>query len=179
MQQFTQNRPEYWQGLIRKIRAVYRGKLTYAANWDEFSKTLFWGDLDFIGVDAYFLLSEEKTPSIEKLKAGWKAHKDVLVKLAKKEERAVLLTEYGYRSADFTAHKPWEADRTLTSVNLEGQANATKAILEEFWGEEWFAGGFVWKWFIDHPVSGGLEDNEFSPQNKPAENILRSYYKRY
>ena len=50
-------RPQYWNQLITKIRAVYKGKLTYAANWDEFEDTPFWGQLDFIGIDAYFPLS--------------------------------------------------------------------------------------------------------------------------
>jgi biotin synthase-like enzyme len=27
-------RPEYWSQLIKKIKKIYSGKLTYAANWD-------------------------------------------------------------------------------------------------------------------------------------------------
>jgi hypothetical protein len=37
------NRPKYWQELILEIRKVYKGKLTYAANWDEFKRVPFWG----------------------------------------------------------------------------------------------------------------------------------------
>ncbi|MEL6919167.1 MAG: glycoside hydrolase, partial [Bacteroidota bacterium] len=62
------------------------------------------------------------------------------------------------------------------AVNFEGQVNASKAIFEEFWKEEWFAGGFIWKWFIDHENVGGNTCNRFTPQNKPAEEVMRQFY---
>ena len=91
-------------------------------------------------------------------------------------ESPVLFTEYGYRSMDYNAHKPWLVDRTKEDVNLEAQVNATQVILEEFWNEDWFAGGYVWKWFIFHDKVGGKENNRFTPQNKPAEQTLKAFY---
>ena len=179
LEQFVLMRPEYWKRLIVKIRKVYTGKLTYAANWDEYPKVAFWQELDFIGIDAYFPLSEEKTPSVAQLKAGWQPHKENIESLQSTCSKPVLFTEYGYRSMDQNAWKPWLVDRHEEQVNLTSQANATRAILEEFWTEDWFAGGYVWKWFIDHKRSGGEKDNRFTPQNKPAEKVLREFYKRY
>ena len=176
---FVENRPEYWQELISKIRRIYSGKLTYAANWDEFTGTPFWKLLDFIGLDAYFPLSESKTPSVEELKLGWQPWKEKISELSLKTGKQVLFTEYGYRSMDFTAKKPWLVDRTEEGVNMKGQSNAKKAIFEEFWGEKWFAGGFVWKWFVQHNRSGGDKDNRFTPQNKPSQAIIANYYKQY
>ena len=46
-----------------------------------------------------------------------------------------------------------------------------------FWKEPWFAGGFVWKWFHRHEKVGGKDNPMFTPQNKPAENEIRAYYK--
>ncbi|WP_411028917.1 glycoside hydrolase family 113 [Spongiimicrobium sp. 3-5] len=179
LEQFVKNRPEYWKNLIKKIRAVYKGKLTYAANWDEYPRTSFWEDLDFIGIDAYFPLSEAKTPSVNSLRAAWQPHKEKIAALAATKNKPVLFTEYGYRSMDFTAKKPWLVDRNQMDVNFEGQANAQEAIFEEFWGEQWFAGGFVWKWFLDHNSAGGAECNRFTPQNKPAQIVLQQFYKMY
>lgn len=176
---FVQNRPNFWKQLIIEIRAIYKGKLTYAANWDEYNKTTFWENLDYIGVDAYFPLSEEKTPTSEALIAGWKNWKEALAQISKEKNKPVLFTEYGYRSMDYTAKKPWLVDRNEENVNLEAQVNATKVIIEEFWKEDWFAGGYVWKWFIEHKQSGGYTDNRFTPQNKPAEATIRALYKIY
>jgi len=179
LEQFVTNRPEYWKRLIKKIRGVYNGKLTYAANWDEYSRTTFWEDLDFIGIDAYFPLSDEKTPTVEQLKEGWQPWKEKIATLSKSKEKPVLFTEFGYRSMDFTAKKPWLVDRNDESVNLEAQVNAKKAIFAEFWSEDWFAGGYVWKWFINHEKSGGNKDNRFTPQNKPAQKVIADIYKMH
>ncbi|WP_350289963.1 glycoside hydrolase [uncultured Croceitalea sp.] len=179
LEEFVKNRPEYWQELIQKVRSIYKGKLTYAANWDEYTRTPFWKQLDFIGVDAYFPLNEEKFPTQLQMQQGWQKWKVKLEAAADKENKNILFTEFGYRSMDFTAKKPWLVDRNEMDVNLKAQADATKAIFEEFWKEDWFAGGFVWKWFIHHDKSGGIEDNRFTPQNKPAENVIRNYYGDY
>lgn len=176
---FVQNRKEFWEGLIIKIRQVYKGKLTYAANWDEFSRVYFWPMLDYIGVDAYFPLSDQRTPTVQELKSGWQPWKEKMLKLSQKINLPVLFTEYGYRSMDYTAKKPWLVDRAEQGVNLEGQANAKRALFEEFWDEEWIAGGFVWKWFIHHWKVGGTEDNRFTPQNKPAEKVIKLFYHAY
>ncbi|WP_431133831.1 glycoside hydrolase family 113 [Psychroserpens mesophilus] len=177
LEQFTTERPEYWHNLISKIRTIYKGKLTYAANWDEFKRTPFWSTLDYIGVDAYFPVSEQQTPTIEECKAGWQSHKTLIKSLSETYNKPVLFTEYGYRSMDFTGKEPWESDHTIQSLNFEGQANATQALFEEFWNEDWFAGGFVWKWYHNYENSGGEKDNQFTPQNKPVEAIIKSYYK--
>ncbi|WP_425234631.1 glycoside hydrolase family 113 [Ulvibacterium sp.] len=179
LEQFVKNRPDYWKKLIGEIREEYSGKLTYAANWDEYPRVPFWEQLDYIGIDAYFPLSEEKSPTIEQLKQGWKRWKTAISGLADQKQKSVLFTEYGYRSMDYTAKKPWLVDHNEEKVNLEAQVNATKAILEEFWEEDWFAGGYVWKWFIRHKEVGGGKDNRFTPQNKPAQIVLRDFYKMY
>jgi hypothetical protein len=174
---FIQHRPQFWVGLIKKIRKIYKGKLTYAANWDEYTKTPFWEELDMIGIDAYFPLSTEKTPGVAELVKKWEPYKQEMVALSERVGRPVLFTEFGYRSNDYTAMKPWMAEGLTDNVNLEAQTNATKAIFEAFWNEAWFMGGFVWKWFMDHKVSGGISDNRFTPQNKPAEAVIRDFYK--
>ena len=179
LEAFVKERPDFWQNLIKEIKTLYKGKLTYAANWDEYTRTPFWSQLDYIGVDAYFPLSEEKNPSQEQMLQGWQKWKLNLKNLATEKERPILFTEFGYRSMDFNVKKPWLVDRNQMAVNLNAQSNATKVILEEFWKENWFAGGFVWKWFIYHDRSGGPDNNRFTPQNKPAEDVIRNFYSDY
>lgn len=176
---FVKNRPVYWRQLIEEVKMIYKGKVTYAANWDEYVKTPFWEGLDYIGIDGYFPLSETKTPKVEELKSGWKKHKLKMKKCSDSLQKKILFTEFGYRSVDYAAAKPWEVDYSKASVNLEGQVNTTQVLFEELWEEEWFAGGFVWKWFIDHKKAGGEKNPRFTPQNKPAENVIRDFYLRH
>lgn len=177
LENFVKYRPEYWRNLIKEIKKIYKGKLTYAANWDEFKRTPFWDQLDYIGIDAYFPVSEQQTPSFEDCMEGWKKHKPIVRAMSEKYNKPILFTEYGYRSVDFSGRKPWISDHNLRDVNLQAQVNTTKALYETFWQEPWFAGGFIWKWFHRHDKVGGEDDPMFTPQNKPVEEIIKTYYK--
>ena len=178
LEQFVVNRPDYWVELIKKVKSVYKGKLTYASNWDEYKRVPFWDEMDYVGVDAYFPLSEMQTPSVENVIDGWRWWKGELSAFSKLHDKKILFTEWGYRSVDFTAKEPWTSDHSVTTVNLEAQANTTKATFDALWNEDWFAGGFIWKWFIHHSRSGGSENNRFTHQNKPAEAVIKEYYEK-
>lgn len=177
LERFVKSRPEYWQNLISEIKTIYKGKLTYAANWDEFKRTPFWGALDFIGIDAYFPVSTSKTPTFEECMKGWEVNKPLIKSVSERTGKPILFTEFGYRSVDYAGKEPWKSDRSMNQVNLEAQTNTTKALFETFWNQEWFAGGFVWKWFINHNEVGGENNTMFTPQNKPVEALIRKYYK--
>ncbi|WP_027880969.1 glycoside hydrolase family 113 [Mesoflavibacter zeaxanthinifaciens] len=178
LENFVTHRPKFWTQLIKKIRTIYKGKLTYAANWNEFTKTPFWADLDYVGIDAYFPVSDLKTPTVEDCLQGWNAHLSDIKNVQKTTKKPILFTEFGYRSFDFSGKKPWLTGNYDANPNLEAQVNTTKALFKTFWEEDWFAGGFVWKWFHNYEQSGGAKDNMFTPQNKPAEDIIRQYYKK-
>jgi hypothetical protein len=176
LEKFVLNRPDYWKELIQKIRKIYKGKLTYAANWDEFKRITFWNQLDYIGVDAYFPVCELETPTIQSLEAGWKSHKEAIQKVQSSFNKPVLFTEFGYRSVNYAGKEPWNSERMEGSVNLTAQANGLQAIYNQFWKEDWFAGGFIWKWFHRHDRVGGKNNNRFTPQNKPAEKLIQQLY---
>ncbi|MCH3880915.1 glycoside hydrolase [Tenacibaculum sp. K20-16] len=178
LEQFVLKRPDFWLKLIKQIREIYKGKLTYAANWDEFKRITFWGELDFIGVDAYFPLTDKKSPTIADFELGWKPHKEEIIKIHKQFNKPILFTEFGYRSTDYTGKEPWDSSRIVENINLEAQKNGLQAIHNQFWKEDWFAGGFVWKWFHRHEEVGGEKNNRFTPQNKPSEKLLKELYSK-
>jgi hypothetical protein len=173
---FVGQRAEFWNQLIVKIRSVYKGELTYAENWDQFDKVPFWDQLDYIGIDAYFPVSNSKTPTIGEFKKGWQKHKNDIITLQTKMKKPVLFTEYGYRSVHFTGKEPWDSSRTNGNINLKGQINALTALYQEFWNEPWFAGGFLWKWYHNHNEVGGEHNNRFTIQNKPSEQLIKEFY---
>lgn len=176
LERFIKHRPDFWDGLIKKVKEVYTGKLTYAANWDEYQKTPFWNDLDYIGVNAYFPLTDAQTPDVETCKIALQKWKLEMKAFSTAQKKSIIFTEFGYRSVDFTAHQPWRSDRDMTVVNLEAQTNATQAFFESFWNEDWVSGGFIWKWFPNHETSGGIDDTRFTPQNKPVEEVIKRVY---
>ena len=175
---FVKQRPEFWNNLIVEIRKEYNGELVYAENWDKVDQTNIWEKLDYIGADAYFPVHEGASPTTEEIREGWQSHKSMLKELSNKFQKPVLFTEYGYRSRDHALKEPWNSDREVSDINHNLQAKALESIYDEFWIENWFGGGFLWKWH--QPLdSGGLENDRFTPQNKPAENTVREYYRQF
>ena len=172
---FIQQRPAYWSGLIKEIRTIYKGQLTYAANWDEFTGTPFWDQLDFIGIDAYFPLSDLEEPEMVELVKAWSPHIKRIEKFSTVLNKPVLFTEYGYRSIPYTAKEPWNASKS-EAISLQAQVTAYEALYASAWNKPWMAGGFVWKWYHHHYKSGGESDSGFTPQNKPVEGVIRDQY---
>ena len=169
-------RAEFWKSLISKTRELYRGKLTYAANWDNYRSITFWDQLDFIGIDAYFPVCNHKTPQADSLVAHWSAEKDNIRKLHSRFDRPIIFTEYGYQSIDYAAGDHWKLRKDTLSVNLEAQANAYEGLYRVFWEEDWFAGGFLWKWHARNDEVGGPDCKRFTPQNKPASTVIMTWY---
>jgi len=174
METMVAERPDFWFELIRMIRSIYGGKLTYAENWDCFDDVPFWDELDFIGVDGYFPLSDKQSPDLVMLKKGWAKHLKKMDRLAAKKQKPILFTEYGFRSCDFAAEKPWETDYSLPD-NEGLQARAYQSLFEEVWSKPWFAGGFAWKWFPFKEYSKPSRD-KFCPQHKEAEAVIGGNY---
>jgi hypothetical protein len=172
-------RPEYWSALIAKIRDIYHGPLTYAANWDNFSAIPFWDQLDYIGINAYFPLSDEKTPSIRSLSKAWKAPIKEIRSCQSQYDIPVIFTEYGYLSVDGSAHNTWELEEKINTLdqNQAAQAIAIDALHQVFSSEAYWQGGFLWKWYPDMQGHEGNPDKDYTPQGKEAEKILARWFK--
>jgi hypothetical protein len=166
-------RPAFWNSLIDTLQQVFHGKLTYAGNWDDYKNFPFWEKLDYIGVDAYFPLDADETPEIIALKKGWRKYSDELEKISMEHNRPILFTEYGYRNVDNTGAEPWKEN--AGSQNDKGQANAFEALYQNFVGKKWFMGGYVWKWYTEN--SYHRKNIDFTPQGKPAEQVIKNWYK--
>jgi hypothetical protein len=173
---FVISRPEFWKQLLLKIKKIYKGKLTYAENWDTYQDVPFIKELDYIGIDAYFPLVNEKTPTVAAIEKAWKPIKTGIKELSLKYKKPILFKEFGYQSKDYATAEPWNHSKT-NEVNMIAQKNALEAIFNQFWKENWFAGGFLWKWY-DKKTAGGSNNSDYTIQNKPSEALVRLWYKK-
>ncbi len=169
--------PEHWRDLIKKVREVYKGQLTYAANWDkEYKQIAFWDALDYVGVDPYFLLVTSAKPQVEELKSAWQDWLKIIEEWQKKINKPVLITEIGYKSLTGANEEPWQYS-TAGELDLELQVNCYKALLETFWDKPWFYGVYWWYWGVN-PRMGGEFNRGFTPQNKPAQEVIKEWYSK-
>lgn len=175
LNRFVMARSDFWLHLITEIRSVYSGKITYAENWDCYSRVPFWNELDYVGVDAYFPISDNVKPSKKELLEGWELVQNDLQKVSEKNGKQILFTEFGYRSITSCAKAPWDYNNG-GEADQEAQEKTLSALFETVWAKEYMAGGFLWKWYPAHGEAGGKSDTKFTVQNKKAENLLRDVY---
>ena len=173
-----QKRAPFWRKLIKEIRSQYKGKLTYAANWDCYDKVSFWDELDYVGIDAYFPLVNEKTPSHKTLIKAWQKHLNDIRSFHKKTKKPILFTEFGYLSVDGCAHNTWELEARVRElpINEKAQANALNALFTIFSQEDYWAGGFLWKWFPNMEGHEGYPSSDYTPQGKIGEGVIQKWY---
>jgi hypothetical protein len=169
----SRRHPEFWRALIAEIRAIYKGRLTYAANWDEAAEVPFWALLDEIGVQEYEPPAQKRGATLAELRAGWTRIAANLESLAKKYDKPIVLTELGYRPIIDAALAP----STWADAPYDGnaQADCYRAALESLSGKPWLRGIYIWKWFTDSRDEDGPTD--FSPAGKPAEKVLGEFYR--
>ncbi|MDD4893834.1 MAG: hypothetical protein PHW54_00770 [Candidatus Omnitrophica bacterium] len=167
--------PERWRELIKKVREVYKGQLTYAANWDkEFKEIAFWDALDYAGIDPYFPLVTSTRPQVEELKSAWQDWLKSIEEWQKKINKPVVFTEIGYKSSRDAADEPWQ-HAPMGELDLVLQVNLYQALLETFWEKPWFYGAYWWYWGTN-PRMGGENNRGFTPQNKPAQDVIKEWY---
>ena len=176
LRQVVKNRPLFWNKLILKIRSIYNGKLTYAANWDNYQNITFWEELDYIGIDSYFPLSKEKSPSINALQQAWNPIKTKLKTFSNCNATPILFTEFGYPSTEFCTSTPWKENSSFVA-NQRTQSTAYEAIFSAFWNEYWLAGGFFWKWHISDTTKRNF-NKSYTPQGKKALQVITKWYKK-
>jgi hypothetical protein len=167
-------RKQPWRDLIRDVRRIYGGDLTYASHWSgEFERVPFWDQLDYIGVNAYFpLAGPEETPSADSPRVA--QIRSRLAALAGRFGKPVLFTEVGFPSMESGAAEPW-TDRSGT-IDLSMQSDCYEVVFEAFAAEPWFAGTYWWKW--PSHGRGGPYDLSHRPNGKPAMEVLRSWFQR-
>jgi hypothetical protein len=171
----------YWDSLIANVRSVYSGKLGYAANWgpsgtnvDEKNQIAFWNKLDFAGIDAYYPLatSNDADTSVPSLVSG--LQQSDIPAFEKKVALPIEITEVGYRSANGTLTSPGDSSVGY-GVNDTLQANAYQALFSYLSSLGYIEGVYIWDW-KSNPYAGGSSDSDYTPQGKPAETVMSTWY---
>ncbi len=171
-----------WRNMIKRLRTIYSGPMVYAANWgEEFENLEFWDALEAIGLDCYYPLSEKENPTDAELMAGAEQIVKKIHTISKKFNKPVLLTEIGFCSMPQTWKSPHQDSRGAP-VDLEAQRRCYEAISQALKNSmqkdgEWLAGIYWWKW-PSMLEDGGPQDNQFTPNGKPAAEVVERWYKQ-
>ncbi|GEM_PF-2704810 len=137
-----------WKDIIKSIRGIFHGKLSYGANWqeengkNEFYSTSFWADLDYIGLDLY-----SPIPDNIKGKNIYNHQLKVISKFnlfAKKLKKNLFINEVGFSGSSKGTSEPFEW-RNKIPGSQERQANAYKYTLKALKSFQNIKGIFIWR----------------------------------
>jgi hypothetical protein len=174
----TTARAPSFSALLAEIRRIYGGPLTYAANWDDVEDTVILGELDLIGINAFYPLAEQNGADPDKLAAGGRDVARRVAKLAGAWQKPVIFTEFGYTTRTDPAVRPWEWPDAMVNVRVDqlAQAEAYVALLTPLLDEAAFSGAFVWRVYADPDDLSQEAEWGFSPRGKLAELPLRDAF---
>lgn len=171
----TLNQEHRWRILIDKLRKIYHGNLTYAANWgEEFENIKFWDQLDFIGLNCYYPLSNQKTSTDEQLQEGFAGVLQKVKQIKFRYSKPVIFTEIGFRSIE----APWiqpHAEAGENPYNEQHQAICYQAVFRAMADHPVVDGILWWKW-PTRLEQGNKEDRRFIPAGKQAEKVIEDWF---
>jgi hypothetical protein len=141
-----------WNELIARARSVFKGILTYDANWwpSLYRPPQSWmknPDLAIIGISEYISLVDASVwvdpkvmPDLWRNKVG-----KLIDAFSSQVGKQVLISEIGYRNSSDVLYNPWNPQSTAP-VDQEAQAAAYAATLSNVFGDSKIAGVFFWGW---------------------------------
>jgi len=171
----TLEQPDQWRDLLEDMRKIYPGKVVYAANWGrEFEQLSFWDELDYIGIDCYYPLSDDEKASRAELKHNFEAITHKLIAKSQKYDKPLIFTEIGFRSIE----APWQqphAHPDGKAPNHEHQAMCYDVVSEVLKDQSWYQGVFWWKWpsYLEYSANN---PTAFTPYGKPASEIVKKWF---
>lgn len=161
-----------WHALIGAVRKVYHGPLTYVAHGvDGVWRFPAWPSLDAVAVSLYPALGSSEAPQ---MRDTMEKTLTELRRASQELARPVWVMEVGIPSASGALKSPWDW-RRLRSDKVRSDT-ATQSVVIAQWlaalDKPWIEAIYIWCWYSD-PHAGGLNDNDYTPQNKPAEQQVR------
>lgn len=190
-----------WRDLIREVRAVYSGEITYACEAWNARKIPFWDAVDAIGLDFYYGYPQKDNttgkddslafhePTTEELAAFYRKKLSGHFAHAASLRRPLWLTEVGFPSHDRAIQTPHAWPAPEYAVDAERQKKAYDALRialsgTNITGREGEAnspgypqGMWIWKYTtaLDNYEQQNYERG-FNMQDKPAEQLIQRIF---
>ena len=175
----TEGQEDRWKRLIAQVREVYKGRLSYSANWDHYRAVRFWQYVDIIGMTTYHDLVGNEKPTPDVLRASWRRLKGAILPWRNENHphHPILFTEVGWPNQVTCAKDPWNYYAARKQPAPEIQADCFEAFFSTWMDEPAVAGYLVWEW-RNHPSQPvGREDTSYVPCGKPAQKVIEKHYR--
>jgi hypothetical protein len=176
-----------WRVLIRSVRQVYHGDVTYSTSfhgdygdtWCAPLSVSFWDALDLIGFEIYKGLSRDSIdPPVELLQQSFESIlRGYVVPLSQSYGKQVLIPEMDFHSFDGVNSDPIGSGPHSTVADWDEQARLYTAVLQALSDEGDWLRGIVW--WAGYTIGAGdsldwlAGDTSDWIWSKPAEKAIR------
>jgi len=168
----TEDRETDWRDVVSMSRSKFPdGLISYCANHDSYFRIKWWDAVDFIGISAYFKLTESYQPSVPEIISAWQPWINDLAAFSAEQKKDIVFLEIGYQSYDGANTNPNSAP--TKTPDLQEQADCYEAAFKALSNQPWLKGMYWWMWYWD-PIQN---IDGFDVYTKPAEKVLRKWYR--
>ncbi len=163
----TDHRDAEWRALIREVREIYHGPLTYNCDKYQEDHVAWWDAVDVISSSGYYPVSD-----LEKEFARIRA-------VAEREQKPFMFMECGCPSRNGSEQRPndWRFGRGISPETQAVWYSAFTGMLEK---HPFIRGTGWWDWSATrlYPEYAGPDDAGYCTWGKPANRILREFSER-
>ena len=164
----TDHREDEWRELIRQLREVYSGKLTYNCDKYQEHNVKWWDALDYISSSGYY----------PKNTIGKELER--IEKVIKKYNKPFFFAEGGCPSTLGANKNPNDWTVVKDGISSEDeQCEYYKEFLEESFKKDFINGFCFWDWPMKSPLSEQEKlYGDYSIKYKKAEKIISEYFRK-
>jgi len=167
-----------WAELIRSIRSVYGGQLTYDENYDEFSSGAAQLPVQSHDVDAYPSLGVPPNASVGQLTSSWDTWLGAHPLAVRRE---LTISETGIDAVAGSYQNPWDwAGRGNKPIDPHVQAAWYQAACNALSAEQ--VGGGIYYWEVnfdaDPAAPRAFEADRLTFLDRPGQQVIRNCFAR-
>lgn len=160
-------RADEWRELIRAVREVYTGLITYNCDKYQESNVTWWDAVDVISSSGYYPLGT------------WDDQLDRIEAVVTREKKPFFFMEAGCPSREGSQHLPndWNL---VGEPSGEAQVDWYREAFTSTASREWVRGFMLWDWPATlYAESDALTNDDYCMFAKPAEAVVREFFQQH
>lgn len=160
----AENREDDWRRLIKQLRRVYSGILTYNTDKYQEDHVTWWDALDCISSSGYYPID------------AWEKELDRIEAIVKKHDMPFIFAETGCMSSSGSSTLPHDWS-IRSATNVKEQERWYEAMFFAVKKRPWIAGEVLWCWSATpYALKKAAVDWGYDIMGKPAENVVNRYF---
>lgn len=160
----TERKEDYWRELVKRVRMVYHGLITYNTDKYQEGEVKWWDCLDVISASGYYPTQK------------WEENLDRIEQVVRKFNKPFFFAECGCMCREGCTKAP--NDWTYQGkYNLQIQADYFEEMFEACSKRDWVEGFGFWAWTnnLDESQENGQDDG-YGVYGKPSCQIIKNFY---